>query len=166
MSNKCISESYDLHPKWEEFLLLLKKSFSFLAEVQLKDAPSAMEITNWGDIFKKSDCSLVWANWYDDHGKFFLAKIDGCSGLLEKFDPAALKQAIYTLDEVNQSGDYEYILDMTADTIGWLENRAERLMRRLEELSSCASVYVHGAVDGILEVKIDPTSSSGTRSFA
>ena len=166
MSDKYISESYDLRPGWEEFLLLLKKSFSFLAEVPVECAPSAIEITDWGEIFKKSDCSLVWANWYDDHGKLFLANIDGCSGLLEMFDSVALKQAIYTLDEVNQSGDYEYILDMTADTIGWLENRAEKLMQRLEELSSCASVCVRRAVDGILEVKIDSTSSSGTRSFA
>lgn len=144
-----VSKGYGLYPRWDRFLSSLRESFAFLAGVPLEEAPMASKWKEWREIFGAHKKHVVWTSWYDDCGCLFLPQLTERAVLLEFFGEGALRQATYNLDEVNQSGDYEYILDIVADTIEWLDKRVKSLEKNLEKE----------------EFEINLTSSQGTGFF-
>lgn len=168
MSNQVI-KSYGVYgEERERFLFSLRKSFAMLAGVEDGEVPAGLaggsgkEWRLWKDFFCSHECSAVWMAWYSEYGIVFLSSIEKWASLLEAFDVAAFKQAVYTLEEANQSGDKEYILDMAADAIEWLYDRAEKLKQ--DCLSFVTESYPRQDVESSKK-NIKLTSSQRTGSF-
>lgn len=133
MSNLVRNSSKDFN-KRRDFLSTLQESFVILAGEGTPASPLSGSVTDWlrwSKIFASSECSAVWERWYNDYGVAFLSRIDSNAALLENYGEAAYDQAIYILDEANQSGDREFVLDMAAEAIEWLSDRVELLRRKL-----------------------------------
>jgi hypothetical protein len=93
----------------------LHRSFCFLADLNPQETKHKTP-HEWKECFESSETvSNVWKNWYIGFG-IGMYKIVMSAVMPE----GAYKQGLYNLKEVNESNDYNYILDITSDTIEYL----------------------------------------------
>ena len=76
----------------------------------------------WKKCIESSEtASLIWKKWYAECGVLFHEAI-----ISADIPELAYRQGVYSLHEVNETKDYEYILDITADTIEFLYEKSKR----------------------------------------
>lgn len=95
----------------------LHRSFCFLAGLNPQETKHKTS-HEWKECFEASEASEVWKRWFIGSGL----------GMYEYVTQSAIperlyKHALYNLKEVNGSNNYDYILDITIDTIMHLYHR-------------------------------------------
>ena len=98
----------------------LHKAFCFLTDLN-PEVTKHKTPCEWKKCIEASETtSLIWKRWYAEYGISFHEAIIS----VDIPEPAYI-QAVYSLYEVNETKDYEYILDITADTIEFLYEKSE-----------------------------------------
>ena len=99
----------------------LHKAFCFLMDLN-PDVTKYKTPHEWKKCINASETvSLVWKKWYTDYGIFFheaIASID--------IPISAYKYGMYLLHEANEAKNYEYVMDMTAETIEYLYEKSKK----------------------------------------
>lgn len=97
----------------------LHKAFCFLTDLN-PEVTKHKTPCEWKNCIEASEtASLIWKRWYAEYGISFHEAI-----ISANIPEPAYKQGVYSLHEANESKDYEYVLDITADTIEFLYEKS------------------------------------------
>ena len=127
---------------------------------------SVESVDGWKSRIYGEGIRPVFTEWFESYGAPYLEYIDGLWKMLDDFSQEVFQQATYMLEEANESGDCDYIIEMFALAVDRVRKEAERFVADVGATDAGICAYLEQALpsygDSLCISMFDETASSNT----